>query len=375
MLSLAYATRKLARIYTKPDLSSIDESNPDPDQLALLSVTGLVAGGLILGICRGTLEGQLRVQLVDVYVPESLDWMHVVGLAAAGLLVGLGSKVSGVGLCVRVCGVDGVWAQLSNGCTSGHMLCGVSRLSPRSLVASSIFVSFGIVTHLLLGQQAPFTLDLAPERDLGSPSWSLVLLLQLPILVYRYGAAFIKGFAGERTARRLVAFTTCKSFLVRIQILAAHIVQALYFALGLTLSGMLRPSKILNFMTLTPSAIRNGTWDPSLLLIIAGGILPQLLVWQCCLGPYVRRCDTRPAFASTWNLPRLAHDWRDGITARLVIGAVLFGMGWGLCGICPGPGAVLIGAGVGGKMQAEVWMRVGVWGCGFVVGGVFGGWI
>ncbi|KAG8725357.1 hypothetical protein FRC09_001161 [Ceratobasidium sp. 395] len=339
--SLSYTFRKLLPNQSaKAGILSADveETNPDPENLALLSMAGLLVGGLVLGLGRERLEDELAVQLVDVYVSGFVDWRRIVGYAVAGLLVGLGSK-------------------LANGCTSGHMFCGISRLSPRSIVASGIFVPVAALTHLTLGSLAPFTFELAPERNVDPPSWLVILLLQLPLLVYRYGAAFLKGFCGERSARRLVAFTT-----------------ALHFSLGLALSGMLRPSKILNFLNITPSAIQNGTWDPSMILIIAGGIIPQILIWQCCLGAYIRRSDSRPAFAETWSVPKVSSDWRDGITARLIVGATLFGVGWGLCGICPGPAAVVIGAAMGGDGRVDVWRGVGVWTCGFVVGGVFGEW-
>ncbi|KAG8736773.1 hypothetical protein FRC10_008954 [Ceratobasidium sp. 414] len=337
--SLAYSFRKLRPDYSvKPELFSAEETHPDPEHLALLSVAGLLAGGLVLGAARGRLEDELHVQLVDVYASDLADWRLIVGYAVSGLLIGLGSK-------------------LSNGCTSGHMLCGISRLSPRSLVASSIFLPAAVATHLTLGRLAPFTPDLAPERNPDTPSWLVILLLQLPLLLYRYGAAFVKGVSSERSARRLVAFST-----------------ALHFSLGLILSGMVRPSKILGFMNLTPSAIQSGAWDPSLLLIIAGGIIPQLLIWQCCLGAYTRRSGSRPRFAETWSVPKVPANWREGITARLVIGAALFGVGWGLSGVCPGPVMVLMGTAMGNEWRVDAWRQVGVWMCGFVVGGVFGGW-
>ncbi|KAG9073716.1 hypothetical protein FRC06_011189, partial [Ceratobasidium sp. 370] len=334
--SFAYSFRKLLPSYpVKTGPLSAEKTDPDSEHLALLSVAGLLAGGLLLGATRGRLEDELRVQLVDVYASDLADWRLIAGYAVTGFLIGLGSK-------------------LSNGCTSGHMLCGVSRLSPRSLVATAIFFPAAVATHLTLGRLAPLTPDLAPERNPDTPSWLVILLLQLPLLVYRYGAAFLRGFSGERSARRLVAFST-----------------ALHFALGLILSGMLRPSKILGFMNLTPSAIRTGTWDPSLLLVIVGGIIPQLLIWQCCLGAYTRRSGSRPRFAETWSIPKVPANWRDGITARLVIGAALFGVGWGLHGLCPGPVLVLMG----GDWRVDVLGRIGIWMCGFVMGGVFGGWL
>lgn len=121
-------------------------------------------------------------------------------------------------------------------------------------------------------------------------------------------------------------------------------------------------------MNITPTAFRDGSWDPSLALIIVGGILPQLVLWQVSLGKYVGSHDTQPEFASKWSVPLPGPHWRDGITLRLIMGAILFGVGWGMYAICPGPAFVLIGAGITGAEQLQVWSRAGVWVAGFVSG-------
>ncbi|KAH7339104.1 hypothetical protein B0J17DRAFT_401868 [Rhizoctonia solani] len=333
-----FKSRKIACTRTpEAEVPSDRDVNPDPDHLALLSVAGLLVGGLVLGFFRQPLETGLQTQLVDIYSTTSITEAQAAGLVLAGFLVGLGSK-------------------LSNGCTSGHMLCGVSRLAPRSLAATMTFFPVSVLTHLILGQLSPFSLDLVPEQPVGQPSWQLALLLQLPILFYRYGAAFVNGLVGERRARRVVAFAT-----------------SFHFALGLIVSGMLRPSKILNFLYLTPTAMKNGVWDPSLAMIILAGILPQVLVWITSLSDHISQAGTRPAFASRWSVPMPGPDWRKGIDARLITGAALFGVGWGMCGICPGPATVMFGAGISGKMQSQIWKRVGVWISGFISGGLLGG--
>lgn len=137
---------------------------------------------------------------------------------------------------------------------------------------------------------------------------------------------------------------------------------------------MLRPSKILDFLRITPSAVRSHAWDGSLLFVIVAGIIPQLLVWRCCLGAYIRQPDSRPKFAESWSIPKvsMSANWREGITVRLVIGALIFGVGWGLCGICPGPVIGLLGDLMSGDWRVQAW-RVGAWSAGFVIGGAVGG--
>ncbi|GAB1524854.1 hypothetical protein RhiTH_008010 [Rhizoctonia solani] len=118
--------------------------------------------------------------------------------------------------------------------------------------------------------------------------------------------------------------------------------------------------------------MKDGTWDPSLAMIILAGILPQAFVWLASLRKHVRQAGTRPKFSETWNIPMPVPEWRKGVDARLIIGAALFGIGWGMCGICPGPAIVLSGAGISGGIESHGWMRIGVWIVGFVSGGLMG---
>jgi uncharacterized protein len=100
------------------------------------------------------------------------------------------------------------------------------------------------------------------------------------------------------------------------------------FALGLAISGMTHPSKVLAFLDFA------GAWDPSLAFVMAGGVLVNVLLFRVAF-----RRGT-PLLARTFALP----DSRD-IDARLVGGAALFGVGWGLGGFCPGPAVVSLAGG------------------------------
>jgi uncharacterized membrane protein YedE/YeeE len=102
----------------------------------------------------------------------------------------------------------------------------------------------------------------------------------------------------------------------------------LLFGLGLLVAGMANPAKVLGFLDLA------GTWDPSLAFVMAGGIAVALT------GFLASRRRTQ----SLLGLP-LGHPAATRIDAPLVWGSLVFGVGWGLAGICPGPGLVLLGAG------------------------------
>lgn len=101
------------------------------------------------------------------------------------------------------------------------------------------------------------------------------------------------------------------------------LVTGLLFGFGLTISGMVLPEKVFGFLDVT------GNWDPSLMFVMVGAILVHI--------PFVRLAQRRgiSLLGDSLQLPK-----RKDIDAKLVLGAVLFGIGWGISGICPGPGIV-----------------------------------
>ena len=103
----------------------------------------------------------------------------------------------------------------------------------------------------------------------------------------------------------------------------------LMLGLGLILSGKANPAKVVGFLDVT------GLWDPSLALVMGGGLVVGALGY--------RWLRARPVtlLGEPLNLPT-----NSVINLRLIGGSVLFGIGWGLTGICPGPGLVLLGAGL-----------------------------
>jgi uncharacterized protein len=102
----------------------------------------------------------------------------------------------------------------------------------------------------------------------------------------------------------------------------------LLFGLGLILSGMTDPGKVQGFLDLA------GPWDPSLAFVMGGAILVGLLAFT------VARRRTTAFFGDAMHLPTSRQ-----IDRPLVIGSLVFGVGWGLFGFCPGPALVSLGAG------------------------------
>ena len=102
--------------------------------------------------------------------------------------------------------------------------------------------------------------------------------------------------------------------------LLAALASGLLFGFGLSLSGMLDPARVRGFLDVT------GAWDPSLAFVLAGAVT------VAGLGTLLRRRMARPVFAERFELPV-----KTTIDRRLVAGSALFGIGWGLVGLCPGP--------------------------------------
>ena len=102
--------------------------------------------------------------------------------------------------------------------------------------------------------------------------------------------------------------------------IAVALLAGLLFGAGLALSGMIDPRRVLGFLDVA------GAWDPTLAFVLAGA------VGVSALGYRVARRMGHPLCAPRFDLPT-----RTGVDARLLVGAALFGVGWGLSGFCPGP--------------------------------------
>jgi uncharacterized membrane protein YedE/YeeE len=115
------------------------------------------------------------------------------------------------------------------------------------------------------------------------------------------------------------------------------------FAVGLGVSGMTRPGKVLAFLDV------GGAWDPSLAFVMLGAIVVHALLLRPILG---RRAPVL--------VPRFALPTRRDIDWRLVGGEALFGIGWGLAGFCPGPAIVSLAGGRAEPLLFVVAMAAGI---------------
>lgn len=114
------------------------------------------------------------------------------------------------------------------------------------------------------------------------------------------------------------------------------------FGMGLALSGMTDPARVRAFLDVT------GAWDPTLAFVMGGALVPMAVAWAI-----VRR-RARPIVARAFHLPATRP-----IDARLIAGAALFGIGWGLAGLCPGPAIAALAIAPGPAAVFGLFMIIG----------------
>ena len=118
----------------------------------------------------------------------------------------------------------------------------------------------------------------------------------------------------------------------------------LLFGAGLALSGMTDPAVVLGFLDLA------GSWNPALLFVMAGAVPVTFLGYRLAFG------RGRPWLAASFDLPR-----RRDVDRPLLLGAALFGTGWGLAGYCPGPALASLPSLAPGTLAFLAAMLLGLW--------------
>lgn len=282
--------------------------------LGLSSTSNLFLNGRITGI-SGIIKGVLTRE-------KNSEWKAAFtsGLLSSGLLLHHYSPhVFGVrpnAGCLAIVGsgiLVGYGALLQSGCTSGHGICGLARKSIRSVAAVGTFMATGSLTAI-----AKNNIDQINQIVYDSTTTSL-MLSNVPYTQSILGmtAASLLGWSiyKQQTKQTLDSLPS---------LLSSYGLGSI-FGLGLGISGMTDPHKITQFLDFTHA------WDPSLAFVMGGALVFTLFPFHFVLK------RENPILVSSWTLPK-----NQTITPSLLLGASVFGVGWGLGGICPGPGIVAL---------------------------------
>lgn len=113
-----------------------------------------------------------------------------------------------------------------------------------------------------------------------------------------------------------------------LKLISAALIGAI-FGIGIAISGMANPAKVLNFFDLF------GTWDPSLIFVMGGALVTTAIGYRVVFG-----ARSKPVYSQEYSLPS-----NNSIDLRLLGGSVLFGAGWGIVGFCPGGAIPALGLG------------------------------
>lgn len=195
------------------------------------------------------------------------------------------------------------------------MLCGIGQLRPRSILATAIFFPTAMIT---------FHLTNPSLETLGCPAG---------------GACYEPAIPARSEITKLGSVLLLIAALMQLNQLrlvgnrefgrkATILLSGSAFGLGLLVSGMASPSKVQGFFAIRFSPFDLKLWDPSLMLVILFGVIPNVAHFLYC------GLEGSPTFADGFSLPiKTVKD----VDTWFVLGAVVFGVSWGLTGVCPGP--------------------------------------
>ncbi|KAF6763946.1 hypothetical protein DFP72DRAFT_1136997 [Ephemerocybe angulata] len=269
---------------------------------ALTLLNGNVFGisGFIHRAVKGNVEGAAgAVGLVlGGMLPRLPLPLPLSRIALSGLLVGLGTK-------------------LSNGCTSG------------SLAATVSFFTTGVITASLLHSDLPavgtfdWTLGASGAKYLAYQAFPLAASALLYFLAPQSSSATPPAPASKEPT-----LTPQPSGYQPLLRTLAFVTTSVQFALALQLSGLTDPTRVLSFLLLP----FHKAFDPSLAFLAAGALPLGIALYRYARGNEI------PRLGGKWSIPK-----PGSIDTKLVLGAAIFGVGWGMAGVCPGPGLVNLG--------------------------------
>jgi len=279
--------------------------------------------------------------------------LNMLGIVTAATLVGLGTR-------------------MGNGCTSGHGVCGLPRRSKRSLAAVLTFISTGMISayimrvygsttwplNVLLTSSASETEDsitfLLTDSN-GRPKTVLALAMSAfaSHLLMRYASGNSESNTSKPPKslqeRALAKADTVGTMHLHIFANLVSLLSGAIFGIGLCISGMTDRSRVYHFLDCFNASTG---WDLTLMGVMGGAVTVNVITFELFrrvkLMPLLLKLKLRKRvlaenskFTDSKCIDRLM-DPQGAIDTKLIAGAGLFGCGWGIGGICPGPAMVSI---------------------------------
>ena len=226
---------------------------------------------------------------------EYVTSLSIIGFIISGFLVGFGTK-------------------MANGCTSGHGVCGLPRLSKRSITAVLTFLAFGFLMATLRYYatflETDFILNEPEKVILSNDAIKIICIVIFALCILTFIINVIYKIANQKTNEiKDISISFCVGIL---------------FSFGLVESGMIKRHLVLLFLSIGKD------WDATLICVLGSAVGINLITFNLML----KKMD-KPILHEKFQLPD-----KTEVDKKLVIGAAIFGIGWGFCGICPGPGVL-----------------------------------
>ena len=251
---------------------------------------------LIPSLFRGFTKKSFYNRILEEPIPYT-DSLSIIGFFISGFLVGFGTK-------------------MANGCTSGHGVCGLPRLSKRSFAAVSTFLVFGFglgtLRYYVTFLENDFILDKKRKDEIIIPDniTKIISIIFFCLSIIVFILVMIFKVIKDKTYEFK-------------EILISFLIGAL-FSFGLIESGMAKRHLVILFLSIGKD------WDATLICVLGAAVGLNLITFNLILKKM-----EKPIFHSKFQLPD-----KTEIDAKLLIGATIFGIGWGWGGICPGPGVL-----------------------------------
>ena len=232
------------------------------------------------------------------FLEEPLEYVQslsIIGFIISGFLVGFGTK-------------------MANGCTSGHGVCGLPRLSKRSIFAVLTFLIFGFIFATLRYHvkflETDFILHNLEKAVLSENTIKIICIVIFSVSLLTFILNIIYKITKQKQNElKDITISFCVGIL---------------FSFGLVESGMIKRHLVLLFLSIGKD------WDATLIFVLGSAVGINLITFNLMLKKL-----EKPILHEKFQLPE-----KTEVDKKLIIGAAIFGIGWGFCGICPGPGVL-----------------------------------